>query len=56
MIVKGDIVSHYGKMYKVIGVCSKGGKDVLKLRNIDGRTIIYNVNTEKVIKVKEKNK
>lgn len=50
----GDVVLYYGKSYKIISICNKGGKDVLKLRSKDGRCVVYNVAIEEVSVVRPK--
>lgn len=53
MIAKGDIVCFHNEKYKVVAVKKKGDAESLKLKSLDGRTVIYNVGTYGVQKVKE---
>lgn len=51
MFIKGNIVLFMGKKYKVVGCCNKSGKYVLKLRSLDGKCLIYNIDVDSVVKV-----
>lgn len=53
MILKGDYVYYGNEKYKVISVCRKGGRYMLKLRTIDGKGVWYNVEIDRVTKVEE---